>query len=393
MNPEISASVNAADMSEEESQRLFAASTLVDAGDLDGITAWIDENSALLSYPVFNKFGEASLLHYAAKCGTSEMCRMLLERGIDVNYFSPTLELFPYVTPLVNAAREGKMDIVRLFCENGAWIDGHPLCDLTPLAAAIISGHAEVVECLLSYSPDLARMHNRRHKTALDLARTWKRHEIAGLLEKRGAPPAFAEMPLDDCRAPGILACVWEKVGPVSGSAIFSRRHGTHQIDVRMALIDKGDKNKILFTVGAFERAPRREFVISLPFDWPVNTALLEAGGSWAFPLEALFALAAYRLDGNEVDEGCIFAKTDAVWSSLAWPEKIDALVAIDCSFTGAESVTDNDGAADADDTVRLLCLAPATFPKSGFYKGEKLAAWINQRRLLRSSRMSLKMR
>lgn len=226
------------DVSEDDSRKLQKASIIIDADDCDALMHWLDANADLLRYPVYNKYGHASLLHLAAGRGSVAMCRLLLRRGVDVNAFSPVLELFPYETPLVTAAREGQIDVTRLLCENGAWVDGHPRCNLTPLAAACVENHKGVAEYLLSRSPDLTRLHNRRHKTALDLAKTRSQSGIVELVVK------------------------------------------------------------------SFE----------------------------------------------------------------------------------------TDSKNDSEDTARLLCLAPVKFPKAGPYKGEKLASWLNQRRYLRSGKLSLKM-
>ena len=109
-----------------------------------------------------------------------------------------------------------------------------------------------------------------------------------------------------------------------------------------MALVDKGNKNRIVFTIGTFARLPSREFIISLPYDWPVNNAVMDTGDPCAFPMEMLFALASYRLDGNEVNDGFVIARNDAKWSHLKWPDGIDGLVAVDCSFSDPKSPKSN---------------------------------------------------
>ena len=59
-------------------------------------------------------------------------------------------------TALMNAARDGQTDVVRLLVERGAALDHHAKYGLTALMLAVLRGHVEVVRVLVEAGADLA---------------------------------------------------------------------------------------------------------------------------------------------------------------------------------------------------------------------------------------------
>ncbi len=93
-------------------------------------------------------YGE-SLLHEAAKWGTPEIVRFLLEQGADPNKRAGVFG----ANPLTYAARKGNLEIVKILMEAGANLDiDHPSSN--PLLKAAIDGQVAVVEYLLTTGID-----------------------------------------------------------------------------------------------------------------------------------------------------------------------------------------------------------------------------------------------
>ncbi|MFH0822774.1 MAG: ankyrin repeat domain-containing protein [Pseudomonadota bacterium] len=86
----------------------------------------------------------APIIH-AGIHGRTEAVRVLLDRGADVN----AVAAYGRRTVLMNAARDGYLDIVRLLADGGAVLDARDGMGNTALGEAAENGHSEIVRLLL----------------------------------------------------------------------------------------------------------------------------------------------------------------------------------------------------------------------------------------------------
>ena len=148
-------------------------------------------------------------LHMAAHVGHSEIVKLCLENGADINAKSLRTELgfFQRVfqqqlpnsfTPLHSAAEGGHKDVVELLIKNGADIEAKDKYGATPLFFAVGSKnrrteYLKTVEFLIKSGAKVNSECNRDYpKTPLDyataLARTDKgRNDLVRKLKKHGA--------------------------------------------------------------------------------------------------------------------------------------------------------------------------------------------------------------
>lgn len=112
--------------------------------------------------------------------GHEKILDLCLEYGANVNQ-SNTLGR----TALMFASRYGYIDMVKKLLLHGATVN---IIDhnrsLTPLMAAVLSGHKDVVELLLEHDADVLYK-NLDGETALEIAETTKNGEIAKILRKK----------------------------------------------------------------------------------------------------------------------------------------------------------------------------------------------------------------
>ena len=111
----------------------------------------------------------------AASSGHTEIVKLLLERGADVNitnHYSCTV--------LVSASNEGNAEIVKLLLAHGADVNIRNRSNRTALMCAASSGHTEIVKLLLEHGADV-NMKDSWNSTAFDLA---DREEIKTLLNQ-----------------------------------------------------------------------------------------------------------------------------------------------------------------------------------------------------------------
>ncbi|NEQ51730.1 MAG: ankyrin repeat domain-containing protein [Leptolyngbya sp. SIO3F4] len=113
----------------------------------------------------------------ATLVGNVDEVRSLLEQGTDPNLVYHTN------TALTYAARDGFTEIARLLIEHGAevnWIDGE---GVTPLILASFKDHIDLVQLLLAHGADIA-VRDQWNRTALDYAlRRGETDPIAQLLQ------------------------------------------------------------------------------------------------------------------------------------------------------------------------------------------------------------------
>uniref|UniRef100_UPI00387FB281 Transcription factor ETV6,DARPin n=1 Tax=synthetic construct TaxID=32630 RepID=UPI00387FB281 len=117
----------------------------------------------------------------AARAGQDDEVRILMANGADVN----ATDNDGY-TPLHLAASNGHLEIVEVLLKNGADVNASDLTGITPLHAAAATGHLEIVEVLLKHGADVNAYDNDGH-TPLHLAAKYGHLEIVEVLLKHGA--------------------------------------------------------------------------------------------------------------------------------------------------------------------------------------------------------------
>jgi len=131
-------------------------------------------------------------LHYAAREGRVEVIKLLLERGAYPNAWDNGDK-----TPLHYAAERGDVEIVRLLLEKGADLNARDYMGQTPLHEATKNGHVDVVKLLLEHgaNPNI-RDEESMTPTPLHYATERGDMKIVELLLEHGANPnalAFAD--------------------------------------------------------------------------------------------------------------------------------------------------------------------------------------------------------
>ena len=106
---------------------------------------------------------EKSVLHTAVSCNNYKMAKWLLNNGAFVDFQNKNKD-----TPLHNAAN-GNIDLCNLLLERGADPNYINKDGETPLSLAETLAHTEVVELLLTYGGDAARINFSGRKTMVEL--------------------------------------------------------------------------------------------------------------------------------------------------------------------------------------------------------------------------------
>jgi len=184
----------------------------VHMGDMDKVKNLIKDG---IDVNAKHPFG-GTLLHEAARQGHTEIARLLITSGaeVDARYIGAT-PLFEASdrghvdvaelliadgadinardsygsTPLQAAASQGHTDIVKMLLSKGADVktrtDGN--FNFTPLHSAALAGHKTIVEMLISTGADVNARTSNNHETPLLLALTLCHKDVAELLIDNGA--------------------------------------------------------------------------------------------------------------------------------------------------------------------------------------------------------------
>lgn len=117
-------------------------------------------------------------LHYAARYGSDELCKILIHKKAKVNCINKKNQ-----TPLHLAALNNKTYVIRLLLDSGANINAIDMAGNTPLHDACAMGNIGAAKMLLSYNPDLSML-NGADKTALAIAKEKVHLTIIDLIDK-----------------------------------------------------------------------------------------------------------------------------------------------------------------------------------------------------------------
>lgn len=106
-----------------------------------------------VNIPLYDEQG-TSLLRVAIHYNVKSLIRILVE---NLNANVNEVDEDTHTTPLINAAEEGYLDIVKLLLRHGAKVNFTPKSGLSPMAAAAINHHLPIVYFLLHEGADLTR--------------------------------------------------------------------------------------------------------------------------------------------------------------------------------------------------------------------------------------------
>ena len=124
---------------------IFCASGL---GDVEKVAGFLEKNPKLVNAKV--RESDDSPLHWAARAGRTEVVRLLLAEGAEVDAQNDIKR-----TALHVAADKGQTDVVKLLVENGSNLEIRGAAGQTPLHEAVSSGHYDVAEFLLRKGADV----------------------------------------------------------------------------------------------------------------------------------------------------------------------------------------------------------------------------------------------
>lgn len=119
-----------------------------------------------------------SALHYAAKYGLDELCKILLLHKANINCTNKKGQ-----TPLHISALNNKTHVIRLLLDSGANINAIDFAGNTPLHDVCAMGNIGAAKILISYNPDFSML-NGAEKTALTLAKEKVHLTIIDLIDK-----------------------------------------------------------------------------------------------------------------------------------------------------------------------------------------------------------------
>jgi ankyrin repeat protein len=171
---------------------LKAATALIKAKDID--------------FDKANPAGETPLM-MAALQGELDMVKLMVDEEAEVNKTG--------WTPLHYASTTGHNDVVKYLLDHAAYIDAESPNGTTPLMMAARGGHIETVKLLLDEGADM-RLKNQQGMTVIDFAERYNQAEIANGLKARWQK-LYPQVPI--VAAPPLKAPVAQPGGqPIKGA-------------------------------------------------------------------------------------------------------------------------------------------------------------------------------
>lgn len=122
----------------------------------------------------------STLLEYAVSTGDKNLVELIVDRGADLN---ATTRGF---TPLMSAAWNGRVEIMRILIKSGADINARDDYGRTPLMLAVSHNKVEAVKLLLAKGAE-KNLRESDGYTALDIGIKEKRYAIVQQLRAAGA--------------------------------------------------------------------------------------------------------------------------------------------------------------------------------------------------------------
>jgi ankyrin repeat protein len=166
---------------------LILSVVVFSAGINDQLRAAIENNDIqkvkeLLSKGVEVKATGGAALWEATRRGRTEIAKLLIEKGANVNY----KEDFGGMSVLMIAASKGRMEIAKLLINKGADVNAKGESGGTPLMYAASAEQTEIAKLLINKGANV-NAKDTKGVTPLMLAAGAKRTEIAELLITKGA--------------------------------------------------------------------------------------------------------------------------------------------------------------------------------------------------------------
>lgn len=137
-------------------------------GDFDGAKAAVDAGADVN----YRGFGGFTPLLAAAKNGHLEVVKYLVEHGADIDKSDNNRRK----TPLLAAAFEGHFEIVKYLVDKGANVNVQAINGWTPLHDAAWVANFEIVKYLVDHGADL-HLRNEHNETALQTALRGKQNQ------------------------------------------------------------------------------------------------------------------------------------------------------------------------------------------------------------------------
>lgn len=125
--------------------------------------------------------GHATPLHCAATFGHTEVARLLLDNGANINITADS-----NTTALQLAALQGHVPMVQLLVKRGANVNSQNTDGMTALIAATYQNNLPMVQCLVTHNADV-NLQDNNGATALDFAKQDSNVAIINYLQAHGA--------------------------------------------------------------------------------------------------------------------------------------------------------------------------------------------------------------
>jgi ankyrin repeat protein len=163
----------------DNKERAVKTYDLIKNGDTEQAKEILITDKRLLEF--ITPFG--TWLHVAARAGSLDMIKFLVEYGMDIN----TNEGVPKSAPIAHAASVGEFSIVQYLYDRGAILDVSD-SSRNPLFSAIYGGHKEIVEYLVNQGIDISVQYTGENIEDMDAyryAKEFGQTEIADYLKQK----------------------------------------------------------------------------------------------------------------------------------------------------------------------------------------------------------------
>lgn len=253
-------------------QKLFR---LVQANDVDGVTAFLARRPELLS---------AAQFHHGVTCESLDVLAYFIELGMSVNclgYFERCA--------LSGAALDGSMASAKWLLAHGADVNGTPPGG--PLASAAHGGHLEMVRFLVAHGAELHHRDGKPPRTALDSAALQGHQEVVDYLRELGCE-SILELPSPTS---GVAAHLERHFGAVEPRRLVEIVGSVSILFVRQTdqviLVTEGASDVDMSAPPGQEDYRRGELLLRLPATWPTGRELLD-DPRYRWPLDWMRELA-----------------------------------------------------------------------------------------------------
>lgn len=295
------------------------------------VSARLDELRLLIrahDYLLGMTVSGVNLLMRAAREGQDAVCSYLLDLQ-DVNFVSDRGNM-----ALEYAAGWRRASTVDLLLRAGAWVDSADISIVTPLMAAAIEGDLDIVKLLLDAGAELNREHLREPMTATAWAEFYLvtkqpgLPEVAAFLRERGGINPFNEGPHDWTGVVGepCVKLVEGHLGPVHPWPIEREVRPGEKLTIRRSRFAPKAPRRfyfhLLFTVDLGPRAGV-ELAVCLPREWPLHDRALKKD-EFRMPLDLLCQLGSALLSGRRLAHGDLLTRDDPAFAGLAMQERLD---------------------------------------------------------------------